>query len=207
MVNRFYIFSIAESLKKHKVFLGFVFLLGFPFLLVSCEEKKANVVVQKYNGPQMVMDNLSVMFSDSGRTTVKFTTAKQMKMQNEDDIYPKAVYVTFFDKNGVEYSSLRGDSGRYYKTDGLYKVMGNVFFFNRTQQQSLATDLLFWSPVKRKIYTDLKFTIKTPKEELHGVGMEADQDFTHYTMRKTKGTFSVDSLAASAESATDTTSY
>lgn len=186
----------------------FVFLLGisFSYLLFSCEEKKKNAVVQQYNGPLMIMDNLSVMFSDSGRTTVKFTTAKQLKLQNENEIYPKAVYVTFFDKNGVEYSSLRGDSGRYYKSEGLYKVMGNVFFFNRVQQQSLATDLLYWSPVKKKVYTDLKFIIKTPKEELHGIGMEADQDFTHYTMRKTKGSFDVDSLSSSNESAVDTTS-
>jgi LPS export ABC transporter protein LptC len=189
-----------------KKYIVFLLSAGFLYLLFSCEEKKTNEVVQKYNGPQMTMDNLSVMFSDSGKTTVKFTTARQMKLQNEDDIYPKAVYVTFFDKNSVEYSSLRGDSGRYFKTEGLYKVMGNVFFFNRLQQQSLATDLLYWSPVKKKIYTDLKFIIKTPKEELHGVGMEADQDFTHYTMRKAKGSFDVDSLSSNAESAVDTTS-
>lgn len=190
-------------IKKYVVFL---LSASFSYLLFSCEEKKKNEVVHKYNGPQMTMDNLSVMFSDSGKTTVKFTTARQMKLQNEDDIYPKAVYVTFFDKYGVEYSSLRGDSGRYFKTEGLYKVMGNVFFFNRLQQQSLATDLLYWSPVKKRIYTDLKFIIKTPKEELRGVGMEADQDFTHYTMRRAKGTFDVDSLSSSAESAVDTTS-
>ena len=189
-----------------KKYLFFLFGVSFSYFQFSCEEKKKNEIIQKYNGPQMTMDNLSVMFSDSGKTTVKFTTAKQMKLQNEDDIYPKAVYVTFFDKNGVEYSSLRGDSGRYFKNEGLYKVMGNVFFFNRLQQQSLATDLLYWSPVKKKIYTNLRFTIKTPKEELNGVGMEADQDFTHYTMRRAKGTFDVDSLSSSAESAVDTTS-
>lgn len=193
-------------MKKRASYLGLLFWGGFSFLLLSCEEKKKTEVLQKYNGPQMTMENLSVMFSDSGRTTVKFTTAKQLKLQNEDDIYPKAVYVTFFDKNTVEYSSLRGDSGRYFKTEGLYKVMGNVFFYNRLQQQSLATDLLYWSPVKKRIYTNLKFTIKTAKDEIHGVGMEADQDFTHYTMRKAKGVFAVDSLASSAESAVDTTS-
>lgn len=186
----------------------FIISIGYilAFGLLSCEEKKKVTIPQEYNGPQMIMDNLSVMYSDSGRTTVKFTTAKQLKLQNEDEIYPKAVYVTFFDKNGVEYSSLRGDSGRHIKTEGLYKVMGNVFFFNRLQQQSLATELLNWAPIKRKIYTDKKFTIKTPKEELHGVGMEADQDFTHYTMRKAKGSFAVDSLSAKNDAAVDTTS-
>jgi LPS export ABC transporter protein LptC len=193
-----------------KQFIIKYFILFFGFLiamnLFSCEEKKKVTIEKLYNGPLMATENLNVMYSDSGRTTVKLTTARQLKFQNEDEVYPKAVYVTFFDKNGSEYSSLRGDSGRYIKTQGLYKVMGNVFFFNRLQQQSLATDLLNWSPIKKKIYTDQKFTIKTPKEELHGVGMEADQDFTHYTMRKAKGTFSVDSLTAKNDAAVDTTS-
>jgi LPS export ABC transporter protein LptC len=177
--------------------------------LTSCEEKKKVEVASKYNGPLMSTENLNVMYSDSGRTTVKLTTARQLKFQNEDEVYATTVYVTFYDKNGVEYSSLRGDSGRYEKSQALYKVMGNVFFFNRLQQQSLATDLLNWSPLRKKVYTDLKFTIKTPKEELHGIGMDADQDFTHYTMRKTKGTFAVDSLNSQTDDdiATDTTSY
>lgn len=192
-----------------KYIVEFAFLLFISILLTSCEEKKKVEVANKYNGPLMSTENLNVMYSDSGRTTVKLTTARQLKFENEDEVYPKAVYVTFYDKNGVEYSSLRGDSGRYEKSKGLYKVMGNVFFFNRLQQQSLSTDLLNWSPIQKKVYTDKKFTIKTPKEELHGIGMDADQDFTHYTMRKTKGTFAVDSLNSQTDGdiATDTTSY
>ncbi len=124
--------------------------VSFPFFFFCCEEKKKNGAAQKYNGPQMIMNNLNVMYSDSGRTTIKFTTAQQLKLQNEDEVYPKTVYVTFFDKNITEYSSLRGDSGRYIKSEQLYKVMGNVFFFNRLQQQSLATDVLYWSPAKKK---------------------------------------------------------
>lgn len=179
---------------------------GINVFLVSCEDKKKTGVPQKYNGPLMVTDNLTLTLSDSGKTTVKFTTAQQIKLQSEDEIYPKTVYVTFFDKNGVEYSSLRGDSGRYFKNEGLYKIMGNVFFFNRLQQQSLSTDLLNWSSTKKKIFTDYPFIIKTRVDEIHGVGMEADQDFTHYTMRKTKGVFAIDSLSTGGEVEVDTTS-
>jgi LPS export ABC transporter protein LptC len=193
----------------NKYIIEFSCLLIIAFFLTSCEEKKKVEVITKYNGPLMSTENLNVIYSDSGRAKVKLTTARQLKFQNEDEVYPKAVYVTFYDKNGVEYSSLRGDSGRYEKNNGLYKVMGNVFFFNRLQQQSLITDLLNWSPLRKKVYTDRKFTIKTPKEELNGIGMDADQDFTHYTMRKTKGTFAVDSLNSQTDDdiATDTTSY
>lgn len=201
---------LSKTMTNTAKYISEVFsLFLITFFLTSCEEKKKVEVANKYNGPLMATENLNVMYSDSGRTTVRLTTARQLKFENEDEVYPKAVYVTFFDKNGVEYSSLRGDSGRYEKSKGLYKVMGNVFFFNRLQQQSLATDLLNWNPIQKKVYTDKKFTIKTPKEELHGVGMDADQDFTHYTMRKTKGTFAVDSLNSQTDDdiATDTTSY
>lgn len=199
----------VNMINSFKYIAEFIFLLSITFLLTSCEEKKKVEVANKYNGPLMATENLNVMYSDSGRTTVKLTTARQLKFENEDEVYPKTVYVTFYDKNGVEYSSLRGDSGRYEKSKGIYKVMGNVFFFNRLQQQSLSTDLLNWSPLQKKVYTDKRFTIKTLKEELHGVGMDADQDFTHYTMRRTKGTFAVDSLNSQTDDdiATDTTSY
>jgi LPS export ABC transporter protein LptC len=192
-----------------KYIIEFSCYLIIAFFLTSCEEKRKVEVLTKYNGPLMSTENLNVIYSDSGRVKVKLTTAQQLKFQNEDEVYPKAVYITFYDKNGVEYSSLRGDSGRYEKSNGLYKVMGNVFFFNRLQQQSLITDLLNWSPLRKKVYTDRKFTIKTPKEELHGIGMDADQDFTHYIMRKTKGTFAVDSLNSHTDDdiATDTTTY
>ncbi len=191
-----------------KYIIEFSCFLIIAFFLTSCEEKRKVEVLTKYNGPLMSTENLNVIYSDSGRVKVKLTTAQQLKFQNEDEVYPKAVYITFYDKNGVEYSSLRGDSGRYEKSNGLYKVMGNVFFFNRLQRQSLITDLLNWSPLRKKVYTDQKFTIKTPKEELHGIGMDSDQDFTHYTMRKTKGTFAVDSLNSQTDDiATDTTTY
>ncbi|UTA68923.1 LPS export ABC transporter periplasmic protein LptC [Emticicia sp. 21SJ11W-3] len=191
---------------------GFRCLLPIIFVVVglilfSCEDKKKNGPVQVYNGPLMVTDNLAIMMSDSGKTTVKVTTARQIKLQTEDEVYPKAVYVTFYDKNGVEYSSLRGDSGRYFKSEGLYRVMGNVFFFNRLQQQSLSTDLLNWSTTKRKIFTDHPFIIKTRFDEIHGIGMEGDQDFTHFTMRRATGVLAIDSVAAGgAEAEQDTTS-
>ncbi len=161
---------------------------------MSCEEKKTGGPTAKYTGPLMVIDNLNISYSDSGRVTVKMSTAKQLKMQNEDEKYPKAVYVNFIDRAGVEYSSLRGDSGSYSRINNLYTLKGNVFFFNRQMQQSLSTEELYWNPVSRKIYTDKLVRIKTPTDNWLGVGMEANQDFSKYSIKKLKGTFLVDSL-------------
>lgn len=173
------------------------------FGLVGCnkEDTLKEAAPSTYNGPVMEVEKLSVMLSDSGKVSISLTAAKQLKMQNEDEVYPESVYVTFFDDKGVPYSTLRGDSARYIKAENLYRVMGNVFFFNRTAQQSLASELLLWNPMTRRIYTDQKVTINTPTEKIVGVGMNADQDFTQFQMKKVTGIFQVDSLVTQPERA------
>lgn len=173
---------------------GFLYLLLLSVILFGCSEKKKISAPYEYTGPVLEVDNLNVSYSDSGRVIVKMNTAKQLRLQNEDEVYPKAVYVNFIDKSGVEYSSLRGDSGRFIRSDQKYKIMGNVFFYNRVAQQSLATEILYWNPQTKKIYTDEKVKINTPARQLQGVGMEAEQDFSKYTVRRPTGIFEVDSM-------------
>jgi LPS export ABC transporter protein LptC len=108
--------------------------------------------------------------------------------------------VNFIDDTGVEYSSLRGDSGRFIRKENLYKIMGNVFFYNRKEQQSLATELLYWTPRDKRIYTDKKVQINTPSRQVQGIGMESDQDFSRYTIRRPTGIFEVDSLVTQPSS-------
>lgn len=165
-------------------------------LFISCQEDvdTKSETTQEYTGPIMEIENLTVTLSDSGRTTIKLTTPKQLKLKNEDEIYPKTVYVTFYDKNGVQYSTLRGDSARFYKETNQYVITGNVFFFNRLAQQSMSSELINWNPLTRKISTDKRITINTPTEKITGIGMTADQDFTNYTLNRVSGIFQVDSL-------------
>lgn len=171
-----------------------IFTLLIGSLFAACKKEEEAKEPYKYTGPIAETNNLNVNFSDSGRVVVKLKTAKQLRFQNEDELYPKAVYVNFIDDTGVEYSSLRGDSARFLRKENLYKIMGNVFFYNRKEQQSLATELLYWTPKDKRIYTDEKVKINTPTRQIQGMGMEADQDFTKYTIRRPTGIFEVDSL-------------
>jgi LPS export ABC transporter protein LptC len=178
---------MKNTLRILSIFLG----IG---LLYACSEEKKAIKAVEYTGPIMTAEDLNVSYSDSGRVIVKMKTAKQMRMANGNEKYPKAVYVNFIDKNGVEYSSLRGDSGEFNQAEKLYILRGNVFFFNRVAQQSLSTPELFWTPRLKKIYSNKSVKINTPNRQIRGVGMEADQDFTKYTIRKVSGVFEVDSL-------------
>lgn len=166
------------------------------FVFFSCQEDKDGKKNQElYTGPIIETDNVNVIYTDSGYAKIKMSTAKQLKYSNGNERYPKTVYVNFIDLNGVEYSRLRSDSAEYKKSDNLYVMRGNVLVNNTRENQSLATEELFWNPNTRKIYSEKKVIIKTPKENFTALGgMDADQDFTRYQLRKSRGTVVVDSI-------------
>jgi LPS export ABC transporter protein LptC len=169
------------------------FLFALSFWACKDTEKVDDFI--EYLGPIMSTENLNVVYSDSGHVKVKLSTALQQKFKNLDETYPKAVYVNFIDKNGVEYSQLRSDKGKYIKEENLYELNGNVFFNNRILNQNLSTDQLFWDPSLKKIYSYKKVTIKTPRESITALGgMEATEDFSKYQLVKPKGIFLMDSL-------------
>lgn len=179
---------------KNRLKSFFLFLLAGSSIMLSCETEEEITENIIYQGPEMVTDDLVLTYSDSGRVSVKLTTAQQLRKQNKDEVYPKAVYVTFYNDDAVEYSSLRGDSGKYFQKENKYLIEGNVFFFNRDEQQSLSTDELTWDPRGKKIYTDKRVVVNTPTDRLEGVGMNAAQDFSTYEFKKVTGVFLVDSL-------------
>lgn len=164
--------------------------------VLSCQEKTDDLKGKiDYLGPVLEAENINVLHSDSGHARIKMTTAKQLRYASGEEFYPKTVYITFIDKNGVEYSRLRGDSARYRKGENIYQMQGNVLINNTRENQSLATEELFWNPNTRKIYSEKKVVIKTPKENFTALGgMDAEQDFSKYTLRRSRGTVVVDSI-------------
>jgi LPS export ABC transporter protein LptC len=187
--NRHYYISSKKVIRNLKFVIAF-------FAFVSCQEKNdAKKNQELYTGPIIETDNLNVMHSDSGYAKIKMSTAKQLKYSNGNERYPKTVYVNFIDLNGAEYSRIRSDSAEYKKSDNLYVMRGNVLINNTRENQSLATEELFWNPNTRKIYSEKKVIIKTTKQNFTALeGMDADQDFTRYTLRKSRGTVVVDSI-------------
>jgi LPS export ABC transporter protein LptC len=52
------------------------------------------------------------------------------------------------------------------------------------EDQHLQSEELFWDPNKQKIYTDKFVTIRDKETLFNGTGMEADQNFKNYTLKK-----------------------
>ena len=169
-------------------------LLSCTFLFYSCEDDKKVIKREEYKGPISEIYGINMTYSDSAKLVVRMTTDVQLTLASEDKIYPKEIRIFFFDKFGNNTTKLRGDSARFIRAKNLYRVMGRVQIDNQVKHEILETPELFWSPDTKKIYTDKQVDIKTPDQVLHGMGMDSNQDFTDYTIRKVTGVVSVKSL-------------
>ena len=165
----------------------------FIILLFSCEEPKEAKKVAAYEGPVEEISDVKLLYSEAAFVKVRLTTAKQLRYQNDNRRYPEEVNISFFNPSGQEITTIRSDSGRYDKAKDIYVVMGNVVVINKQKQEKLLTPELTWSPVTKKVYTEEKVTVlsKLTGEKLNGIGLDANQDFSKYAIRKVTGIFNV----------------
>jgi len=162
--------------------------------LTSCEEPKASKTPQRYKGPIEVINDVKLLYSEDAKLKVKLTTAKQLRYENDNRKYPKQVDIIFYDPTGQAITTIRSDSGRYDKAKNLYTVMGHVVVVNKQKQERLLTPVLNWNPVTKKVFTESRVTVisQLTGEKLYGLGLDANQDFTNYRVRKPTGVFNVE---------------
>lgn len=166
----------------------------YSLLLFSCEEPKETKEVKRYKGPIEVIDDVRLLYSENAKLKVKLTTPKQLRYESDDRKYPKQVNIDFYSPTGETMTTIRSDSGRYDKAKNLYTVMGNVVVVNKQKQEKLLTPVLNWNPVTKKVFTESRVTVisQLTGEKLYGLGLDANQDFTNYRIRKPTGVFNVE---------------
>ncbi|GAB3805879.1 hypothetical protein GCM10028819_40080 [Spirosoma humi] len=190
----------VEAKKKNRRTNGWVavfyalFILFQVLSLSACEEKKQAKKVNPYSGPIEEINDVKLLYSEAAKLKVKLTTAKQFRYTNENRRYPKPVYISFYSPTGEEITTIRSDSGQYDKAKDLYTVMGNVIVVNKQKQEKLLTPELNWKPQTKKVFTDKRVTIlsQLTGEKLYGIGLDANQDFSQYSIRKPTGIFNME---------------
>ncbi|PQA58209.1 LPS export ABC transporter periplasmic protein LptC [Siphonobacter curvatus] len=174
---------MIEAMRQVTLFLTCILLSAFG--LMACEEKQV-VSSKPYTGPQQETYDVQVVYSDSGHKVIRMVTPVQLDLLTGDRIFPKEIRLYFYDKAGTEHTWLRADSGRYIRMQNLYRMIGHVKIENRIKQETLETDELFWSPDRKRIYTDRPVTSRTPTGVTNGTGLVATQDFKQYGLGKVR---------------------
>ncbi|MCV9388159.1 LPS export ABC transporter periplasmic protein LptC [Reichenbachiella ulvae] len=155
--------------------------------LLACEDKKAVLDQERYEGPSVSMDSIDVMVSDSAVAKIRLVAAKQLVYENEDRDFPEGIYLEFYDNAGRLASTLRANTGYYFSEEDYYKAEGDVQMVSLAKGDDLHTELLNWVPKEERIHTDKFVTIRSGGEVLKGEGLEASEDFDEYTILKPTG--------------------
>jgi len=160
-------------------------------VLYQCKPKEGTTIPEEYNGPMMEAINLTTLYSDSAHIKMKMVTPIQLEFDNGDREFPKGLDIEFYENDGSTSSTLRADYCYFTKKTGLYKATGNVIIKGMKHNDQLNTEELFWNEKKETVFTE-KFVRIEKDGEIHmGDGLEAKQDFSEYTIMKSRGNISL----------------
>ena len=104
--------------------------------------------------------------------------------------FPKSLHVDFYNDSLVIESQLDARYGKYRELDNKVLLRDSVVVKNISKGDTLITPELWWDQKAEKFYTDKPVHIlKKGGTDIHGIGFEAPQDFTSYTIYKIVGPY------------------
>ncbi len=174
------------------------FFPGVLFLLVlasSCKNdpKEIDALVGKNTMQEDKAFDVTIYYSENGHTKVRLF-AKEF-IRNEIAKPPftdmkKFVKVEFFDDTLHITSTLTAKYARIYEEKENALIRDSVVVVN-DKGETLKTEELVWNQGARKFYTEKAVHIITPTQVIYGDGLEANEDFSWYQIKKPKGVVQV----------------
>lgn len=143
--------------------------------------------------PVETIKDCEIIYSDSSKVRV-LLTATVMNRFNNDKKYVElkdGLKVQFFDEKGKKESELLSDYAIIDEENDIMQAQKNVVVRN-INGDVLESETLNWSQEKQEIFTDDFIKITTDNEVIFGQGLVSNQNFTKYTIKKIKGTISIE---------------
>lgn len=164
------------------------------FVVYSCENdiKTINTVGNKDYLPVETAQDVETVYSDSGEVAVIVKAPQLDKYEGEKPYVemPKGISVFFYDSAMNVRSKLTANYAISYEKEKLMEAKNDVVVVNEKQEQ-LNTEHLVWDQKKAVIYSDKFVKINTGKEILWGDGLDADERFDKWKIKKPKGSITI----------------
>lgn len=142
--------------------------------------------------PVMYAREVSISESEMGRVKYTLTAPELRRYELPEGAvirFPLGFRVIFFDSLNPD--SIRTEiTAEYGINNEMAKTMEahrNVVVTNYIKQEKLNTELLLWNQNTKRVTSDKMVTITTPDKILYGEGMEADENFNKWMIRKPRG--------------------
>jgi LPS export ABC transporter protein LptC len=183
----------------------FLLLLAASFLLVRCGDKTKDAPATRHPiVPDEVTDVVSYLSEGinttgtlTAKTKGKLTAPFMLQFHRADSPYtefPRSLHVDFY-KDSLKANELpqvesQMDAlyGKYLTNQDKVYLRDSVVVKNILKGDTVHCKELWWDKATERFYTDKPVRIYTKDKILFGTGMEADQNFRWYNIKKLTGT-------------------
>jgi LPS export ABC transporter protein LptC len=174
---------------------AFIILNSAFFILAGCENKEQDV--KKLTTKRIGVEEgkgVKIDYSYGGRLKAEITAPLMLRYQDTIPYveFPDGLHADFFGINTAVESRLDAKYGRYMEAQNRVFLRDSVVVFN-IAGDTLHCDELYWdrSRVGHEFYTDKPVRIRTKKESIDGVGLDASQDFKQWHILQPRGPIKV----------------
>ncbi len=136
--------------------------------------------------------NVKILYSDSAKLQTEIT-APEMNHFVTDSPYlemPLGLKAIIYDESGAVKTRISADYGINYEHEQRMEAKKNVVVINEKGDQ-LNTERLVWDQRAAKLRSTEFVKITTKDEIIFGTGLDANEDFSKYTIFNIKGTLSI----------------
>jgi LPS export ABC transporter protein LptC len=168
-----------------------MYILGLG-LFFSCQNdiEIINAITSEIDFPTESIQHIESIYSDSARIEIRIKAPEVKRYGNAIEPFmefTRGIEVLFYNEQGEINSQLTANFAVYNETEKLWEARDSVVAIN-VNGEVLNTDLLFWDEEKGLIYSNKFVKITTDDEVLFGEGLEANQDFSDWVIKKPTGT-------------------
>ncbi len=169
-------------------------LLLFLFVATGCKNDidEVNRLNENDTIPTMYAKDVSIAQSESGFLKYNLTAPLLFRYETKEGVvvkFPEGFKVVFFDS--INPDKIRTEITARYginkETQKIMEARSDVVVINHLKSEQLNTEQLIWDQNTRKVFSDVFVKITTPDRILYGDGMQSDEAFNHWRIRKPRG--------------------
>jgi len=164
-------------------------------MLFSCKNNIQTVddITRQDTMPVQIVKDVEMLYSEEALLKARLLAPVMKYYTHEKPItlMPEGIEVFFYDSLKRVDSHLKSNYAIRFEDDQIVEAKNNVVITNN-KGEVLNTEHLIWDEKNERIYTEEPVKITTADEVLLGEGLESDQYFTDYEIKKPAGEFAIE---------------
>jgi len=167
-------------------------------LFSSCSRSNkqyTDAITNRDSVPGLITYDIETLISDSGVVRYRILADRwdvYDQLTPPKWAFEEGVYLEKFSDSLTINATVRADTAYYYDQTKLWELYGDVHIEN-LEGEVFDTDTLFWNQDTERVWSDAYIRIeKANGTVVTGYGFTSNQQFTVYSIRRTKGIFPIE---------------